>query len=84
MKPKSHLVVLSLCYWVLRRLFELVAMALRSEEAKEVEILVLRDQVHVLSRQAKRPDLRPHDGALLAAAARVLPKQTLGRSVRAP
>jgi putative transposase len=75
MKPKSHLVVLSLCYWVLRRLFELVAMALSSEEAKEVEILVLRHQVHILSRQAKRPDLRPHDRALLAAASRVLPKK---------
>ena len=50
-------------------------LALRSKEAKEVEILVLRHQLHVLTRQVKRPDLRPHDRALLAAAARVLTKK---------
>jgi len=39
-----HLVILSLIYWGLRRLMELVVIAFRSEEAKEVEILVLRHQ----------------------------------------
>ncbi len=52
MKPKTRdLVVLSLLYWGLRRLLEFVIIALRSEEAKEVEILVLRHQLCVL--QAK-------------------------------
>ncbi len=75
MKPKTRdLMILSLLYWGLRRLLELVVIALRSEEAKEVEILVLRHQLCVLKRQVKRPDLKPHDRAILAAASRVLPK----------
>jgi hypothetical protein len=74
-KPKTRdLMILSLLYWGLRRLLELVVIALRSEEAKEVEILVLRHQLCVLKRQVKRPDLKPHDRAILAAASRVLPK----------
>ena len=75
MKPKSHLVILSFCYWALRRLFELAELALRSEEAKEVEILILRHQLHVLRRQVKRPYLKPQDRALLAAIACVLPRR---------
>src|SRR5918995_5841801 len=75
MKPSSrHLVMLSLCYWILRRLLELVVLALSSEEAKEVEIIVLRHQLHVLNRQVKRPHLQSHARALLAAASRVLPR----------
>src|ERR687891_55159 len=75
MKAKSHVVTLSLCYWILGRLFELAVLALRSEEANEVEILVLRHQLHVLKRQVKKLDLKPHDRDLLAAAARVLPRR---------
>jgi putative transposase len=69
-----HLIILSLIYWGLRRLMELVVIAFRSEEAKEVEILVLRHQLCVLRRQVKRPDLKPHDRAILAAASCVLPR----------
>jgi putative transposase len=75
MKPKSNFVILSLCYWILRRLLELAVLALRSEDAKEVEIVVLRHQLHVLNRQVKRPDLKLHDRALLAAVSRVLPRK---------
>ncbi len=76
MKPKTrHLVIVSLIYWGLRRLFELVVLAPRFERAKEVEILVLRHQLFVLRRLVKRPDLKAHDRAILAAATRVLPKQ---------
>jgi transposase len=76
MKPKTRdLVIVSLLYWGLRRLFELAALALRSERAHEVEILVLRHQLHVLRRQVKRPDLKPPDRVILAAASRVLPKR---------
>jgi transposase len=64
----------SLCYWILRRLLELAVLALRSEGAKEIEIVLLRHQLHVLRRQVKRPDLKPHDRALIAAASRSLPK----------
>jgi putative transposase len=67
--------VLSLIYWGLRRLLELVVIAFRSEDAKEVEILVLRHQLCVLRRQVKRPNLEPHDRAIIAAASRVLPKR---------
>ena len=43
MKPKMRqFVILSLFYWALRRLLELVVLMLRSDEAKEVEIVVLR------------------------------------------
>jgi putative transposase len=76
MKPKTrHLVIVSPPLLGLRRLMELIVIALRSEDAKEVEILVLRHQLCVLKRQVKRPDLKPHDRALLAAAARVLPRR---------
>ena len=80
MKPSSrHLIISPLCYWILHRLLELFALALRSGEAKEVEIMVLRHQVHVLNRQVKRPTLKPQDRVLLAAACRVLPRSRWGR-----
>lgn len=79
MKPKTrHLVILSFLYWALRRLLELIVLRLRSEEAKEVEILVLRHQLQVLRRQVSRPDLKLHDRAFLAAASRVLPRMRWG------
>ncbi len=54
MKPKAHqLALLSFLYWGLRRLFELVVLSLRSEDAKEVEIMVLRHQLLVLKRQVR-------------------------------
>ena len=60
MKPKAHqLALLSFLYWGLCRLFELVVLSRRSEDAKEVEIMVLRHQLLVLKRQVKRPDLKP-------------------------
>ena len=75
MKPKTrHLIILSLLYWALRRIFELIVLRFGSEDAKEIEIVVLRHQLQVLKRQVARPQLAPHDRALLAAAGRVLPK----------
>ncbi len=56
MRPKKHhLVILSFLYWALRSVLELVLLALRSDRTKEVEILVLRHQLHVLRRQVSRP-----------------------------
>jgi hypothetical protein len=48
-------VVLSFLYWSLRRLLELVALRFRSEREKELEILLLRQQLRVLERQVARP-----------------------------
>jgi hypothetical protein len=45
---------LSLAYWVVRRLFELLILFGRSERAKELEILVLRHELLVLRRQLGR------------------------------
>jgi hypothetical protein len=64
----------SLAYWVLRRLLELFVLRLRSERSKELEILVLRDQLHVLQRQVARPRRRSADRVLLAALSRSLPR----------
>jgi hypothetical protein len=46
---------LSFAYWSLRRLLELVALRFRSEQEKEIEILLLRHQLRVLERQVARP-----------------------------
>ncbi len=46
----------------------------RDDGAKDLEILVLRHQLRVLQRMAGRPQLRPIDRVLLAAASRVLPR----------
>jgi hypothetical protein len=66
--------LVSLVYWVLRRLLELVVLGLRSDRSKELEILVLRHQLHVLQRQVARPRLRTADRVLLAALSRSLPR----------
>jgi putative transposase len=78
---RSRGVVLSLVYWSLRRLLELVALRFRSEREKEIEILLLRHQLSVLERQLARPALTPADRALLAAFIRVLPRQAWKRSL---
>jgi transposase InsO family protein len=67
--------VLSFLYWALRRLLELLVLRMRSERAKEIEILVLRHQLQLLERQVARPQLRPADRALLAAFSRILPRR---------
>jgi putative transposase len=68
-------VVVSLFYWSLRRLLELLVLRRRSEREKEIEILLLRHQLRVLERQVARPKLTQADRALLAAFSHVLPRQ---------
>src|SRR6266511_4498381 len=74
------LAILSFLYWAVRRLLELLVLRGRSERAKEVEILVLRHELHVLRRQVARPRLRTADRVMLAALSQVLP-QTRRRSL---
>ena len=64
----------SLAYWALRHMLELATLARRSSALKDVEIVVLRHQLHVLKRQIGRPRLTDADRALLAALGRVLPR----------
>jgi putative transposase len=66
--------LLRLGYWLSRRLFELVLLLSRSEQKKEVEILLLRHELRVLRRQVGRAQLRPADRAVLAALGQALPR----------
>src|SRR6266516_694436 len=72
---RSRGMVLSFLYWALRRLLELLVLRMRSERAKEIEILVLRHQLQLLERQVARPQLHASDRALLAAFSRMLPRR---------
>jgi transposase InsO family protein len=64
----------SLGYLALRCLLQVVLLRTRSQEFKELEIVVLRHELAVLRRQIQRPQLTSADRALLAAASRLLPR----------
>src|SRR5215211_4950927 len=57
-----------------RRVLQLAALRFRSNEFKELEIVVLRHELVVLRRQAGRPELTSADRVFLAAASRLLPR----------
>ncbi len=76
--------VLSFLYWLSRRLLDLLVLRMRSERVKEIEILVLRQQLHLLERQVARPQLCPSDRALLAAFSRALPRAAWASFVVTP
>src|SRR5450759_4038435 len=70
--------MLSLLYLVVRALVGLLVgggQQGRDDGAKDLEILVLRHQLRVLQRTAGRPQLRPIDRVLLAAASRAIPRE---------
>src|SRR6266516_4555509 len=63
----------SLVYWLLRRLVGLLARG--ADGQRDLESVVLRYQIKLLSRQkSRRLQLRTRDRAVLAAAARFLPR----------
>jgi hypothetical protein len=61
-------VFLSLCYVVLRRVLQLEALRVRSNDFKDLEIVVLRHELAILRRRTRRPALTRTDGLFLAAA----------------
>jgi hypothetical protein len=69
-------VLLSLCYLVLRRVQQLVALRCRSNDYKELEIVVLRYELAILRRQTRRPALTTVDRLFFAAVSLVLPRRS--------
>jgi putative transposase len=67
-------VLLSVCYVAVLRVLQLIFLLSRSAEFKELEIVVLRHDLTVLRRQARRPAFRSADRLFLAAASRMLPR----------
>src|SRR5438128_1485786 len=63
---------------MLRRVLELVVLRRRSDEDKDVEILVLRQELEVLRRQAGRVRYQPADRAVLAVLARLVSRRRWG------
>ena len=68
--------MISLCYVVLQRILQLVCLRFRSTPSKELEIVVLRHELAILRRQVRRPAFRSADRMFLAAASRVVPRDT--------
>jgi putative transposase len=66
-------VVFRLAYLMLARVLGWLALLVRSEAAKDVEILVLRHEVAVLRRHHPHPRLDWVDRTLLSALSRLLP-----------
>jgi putative transposase len=61
-------------YLVFRALLGALVRRRRGLDVKDLELLILRHELEVLRRQVARPQLRPADRALLAAAACHLPR----------
>jgi putative transposase len=66
--------LLSLLFFAIRCLLQAVVRSGHGDLERELELLVLRHQLKVLSRGARRPPFRRRDRVLLAAASRRLPR----------
>lgn len=65
---------LSLCYAVLRQVLQLAVLRLRSNDFKDLEIVVLRHELAILRRRTHRPVMKWTDRLFRAAASRLLPR----------
>ncbi len=65
----------TLAYMITRSVLSLVAMLVRSDVCKDVELLVLRHENAVLRRQVPRPRYEPVDRIWFAALSRLLPRR---------
>src|SRR6266516_1973841 len=66
---------LSFLYLMARWLVGMLLGRRQSEDAKDIEIAVLRHQLSVLRRQVTRPEFQPADRALLAVLSRAVPRR---------
>jgi putative transposase len=69
-------VLVSFVYLVACRLFALVLLLARGDRSKELELLVLRHELSILRRQARRPQLAENERLVLAALSRVIPRRS--------
>ena len=67
--------MISLCYLVLRWVLALASLRVRSDDFKELEIVVLRHELAILRRGKRPPRMTWIDRLLLAAASRLLPRR---------
>src|SRR6266496_907891 len=70
--------MLFVLWLIVRQLVRLLVLPDADDRAKNLEILVLRQQLRVLRRKTGRPKLTAADRVLLAAASRVLPSTAVG------
>jgi hypothetical protein len=75
---------LSLIYRFFMTVLSWFVLLARSSASKDVELLVLRQEIAVLRRQAGRPRLTWSDRAVIAALARLLPKQLRAHRIVTP
>jgi hypothetical protein len=71
-------VFFSLCYVALRWILQLAVLRVRSNDFKDLEIVVPRHQLAILRRRSRRPTMAWADRLCLTAAGRLLSGHTCG------
>jgi putative transposase len=77
-------VAVKLIYQLILKVFAWLALLARTETANHAEILTLRHEVEVLRRQVGKPKPSWTDRALLAALARLLPRELRAHRIITP